>query len=195
MRKSAIGLIHRQLLQLARLLSLSAYWQKPNPEFLQALASAANRIGAEGKKALDRNPNEPWRQFINTMIARLPRHDASNNAIQREDAPTYQRSVELLADLRILYDSLIACGQKHAAEYSVQPLMRIVQTFGFHLAVLDVRQNSAFHDRAVEQLLKAAGFERLTSLSGAKQSDWSCLRRSWLPSDRLHARCIAGCRS
>jgi phosphoenolpyruvate carboxylase len=182
MRKSAIGLIHRHLLQLTRLLSLSAYWQKPNPEFLQALASAANRIGTEGKKALDRNPNEPWRQFINTMIARLPKQDTISSAIQREDAPTYQRSVELLSDLRILYDSLIACGQKHAAEYSVQPLMRIVQTFGFHLAVLDVRQNSAFHDRAVEQLLKAAGFERTNF------SQWSEPERLELLSKELASK-------
>src|SRR5947207_1116124 len=35
--------------------------------------------------------------------------------------------------------------------------MRLVQTFGFHLASLDVRQNSRFHDLAVEQLLAAAG--------------------------------------
>lgn len=142
MRKSAIGLIQRQLLQLARLLSLSAYWQKPDPEFLQALASAANRLGLEGKKALDRNPNEPWRQFINTIIARLPKQDTTQDAIVREETPTYQRSVELLRDLRVLYGSLIACGQRHAAEYSVQPLMRIVQTFGFHLAVLDVRRTA-----------------------------------------------------
>ncbi len=121
------------------------------------------------------------------MIARLPRHDASNNAIQREDAPTYQRSVELLADLRILYDSLIACGQKHAAEYSVQPLMRIVQTFGFHLAVLDVRQNSAFHDRAVEQLLKAAGFAR-TNFSQWSETERLELLAKELASKRPFAR-------
>ncbi|XZE33307.1 phosphoenolpyruvate carboxylase [Pirellulaceae bacterium SH501] len=187
MRKSAIGLIQRHLLQLARLLSLSAYWQKPNPEFLQALASAANRLGAEGKKALDRNPNEPWRQFINTIIARLPKQDAINGAIVREETPTYQRSIELLSDLRVLYDSLIACGQRHAAEYSVQPLMRIVQTFGFHLAVLDVRQNSAFHDRAVEQLLVAAGFERTNFSQWSEQERLDLLSKE-LASKRPFAR-------
>lgn len=187
MRKSAIGLIQRHLLQLARLLSLSAYWQKPNPEFLQALASAANRLGAEGKKALDRNPNEPWRQFINTIIARLPKQDTINGAIVREETPTYQRSIELLSDLRVLYDSLIACGQRHAAEYSVQPLMRIVQTFGFHLAVLDVRQNSAFHDRAVEQLLVAAGFERTNFSQWSEQERLGLLSKE-LASKRPFAR-------
>lgn len=187
MRKSAIGLIQRHLLQLARLLSLSAYWQKPNPEFLQALASAANRLGAEGKKALDRNPNEPWRQFINTIIARLPKQETINGAIVREETPTYQRSIELLSDLRVLYDSLIACGQRHAAEYSVQPLMRIVQTFGFHLAVLDVRQNSAFHDRAVEQLLVAAGFERTNFSQWSEQERLDLLTKE-LASKRPFAR-------
>lgn len=187
MRKSAIGLIQRHLLQLARLLSLSAYWQKPNPEFLQALASAANRLGAEGKKALDRNPNEPWRQFINTIIARLPKQETINSAIVREETPIYQRSIELLSDLRILYDSLIACGQRHAAEYSVQPLMRIVQTFGFHLAVLDVRQNSAFHDRAVEQLLVAAGFERTNFSQWSEQERLDLLTKE-LASKRPFAR-------
>ena len=40
----------------------------------------------------------------------------------------------------------------------VDPVIRLVQTFGFHLAVLDIRQNSSFHDQAIEQLLETAGF-------------------------------------
>lgn len=160
LRSNALGLIQRQLQQLARLLSLSAYWQRPNPEFLQALAHAAERLGAAGKRAIDRNPNEPWRQFLNTMLARLPRVDESMNRITLDAPPAYQRYSELLEDLKLLYQSLVASGQRRVAEYAVQPLMRVVQTFGFHLAVLDVRQNSAFHDRAVEQLLDAAGFSR-----------------------------------
>jgi phosphoenolpyruvate carboxylase len=158
MRKSALGLVQRHLLQLARLLSLSAYWQRPKPEFLQALASIADKLGPSGKKAVDRNPNEPWRQFINTMIARLPSADLATDRIVTQPAPVYQTSQELLADLKLLYDSLIAAGMRRPADYALQPLMRIVQTFGFHLAVLDVRQNSSFHDKAIEQLLAAAGF-------------------------------------
>lgn len=160
MRHSAIGLIHRHLLQLTRLLSLSAYWQRPDADFVQALARNCERLGTAGKKALDRNPNEPWRQFINTMLARLPICDPAQDEIVAEPTYRYQTADELLEDLTLLYHSLIACGQKRSAEYAVQPLMRIVQTFGFHLAVLDVRQNSAYHDKAVEQLLVAAGFQR-----------------------------------
>lgn len=187
MRSSALGLIQRQLQQLARLLSLSAYWQRPNPEFLQALAAASDRLGPIGKRAIDRNPNEPWRQFINTMLARLPRVEPSHDQILADAPPTYQRASELLADLKLLYQSLVSSGQRRPADYAVQPLMRVVQTFGFHLAVLDVRQNSAFHDRAVEQLLVAAGFVR-TNFSQWTESERLELLHRELESKRPFAR-------
>ncbi len=38
-------------------------------------------------------------------------------------------------------------------------LIRAVEIFGFHLATLDLRQNSAVHERVVAELLKAAGVE------------------------------------
>jgi phosphoenolpyruvate carboxylase len=187
LRRNALGLVQRQLSQLARLLSLSAYWQRPDPAFLQALASISDKLGPAGKKAVDRNPNEPWRQFINTMLSRLPRIDTTTDTITPEPLPMYQRSSELLADLRLLYDSLIACGQRHPADYAVQPLMRIVQTFGFHLAVLDVRQNSAFHDRAIEQLLKAAGMS-VTNFSQWSESERVEMLHRELLSKRPFAR-------
>lgn len=187
MRNNALGLVQRQLQQLARLLSLSAYWQRPNPEFLRTLASVAERLGGSGKHAIDRNPNEPWRQFINTMLARLPKVDQSLNRITLEEPPTYQGYSELLEDLKLLYQSLVAAGQRRVAEYAVQPLMRIVQTFGFHLAVLDVRQNSAFHDRAVEQLLLAAGFTR-TNFSQWTETERLDLLERELKSRRPFAR-------
>ncbi len=111
MRRSALGLIQRHLQQLARLLSLSAYWQRPNPAFLQALASAAEQLGAAGKKAVDRNPNEPWRQFINTMLARLPRVEANSDTINHEPPPVYQRSTNCcrICDCYTTVSSPVAC--------------------------------------------------------------------------------------
>jgi phosphoenolpyruvate carboxylase len=182
MRRSALGLMHRQLLQLARLLSPSAYWQRPKPEFLQALANAAESLGAVGRKAIDRNPNEPWRQFINTMIARLPSIDFPTDRVTVEPSPKYQHASSLLEDLKLLYDSLIAAGMRRPADFALQPLMRMVQTFGFHLAVLDVRQNSSFHDRAVDQLLEAAGF------ADSQFSQWDEAKRLELLEKELGSR-------
>jgi phosphoenolpyruvate carboxylase len=63
----------------------------------------------------------------------------------------------LLADLRLLYDSLVDVGAWRMATDAVGPVIRAAETFGFHLAALDIRQNSAFHDVAMAQLLTAAG--------------------------------------
>ncbi|MBX2842060.1 MAG: phosphoenolpyruvate carboxylase, partial [Flammeovirgaceae bacterium] len=49
----------------------------------------------------------------------------------------------------------------------IHDAIRIVETFGFHLAQLDIRQNSNFHDLAISQLMKAA------SLDGDKFLTWS----------------------
>ena len=54
-------------------------------------------------------------------------------------------------------------GANRLATTHVDPLMRIVRTFGFHLAVIDVRQNSAFHDRALAQLHAPAAKPSLTT--------------------------------
>lgn len=163
LRSNAIGLLRDELVQLARLTSLSAYWLPPSNQFLSQIANKAQSMGAVGQKALARNPNEPWRQFLNLMIAKLP-HDpvTQAGAAGSPDAQAewhYQFADELLADLRILHRSLVAVDMTDTATHAVAPVMRIAQTFGFHLAVLDIRQNSSKHDAAIEQLLQAAGFQ------------------------------------
>lgn len=177
MRRSALSLIQRELISTTRLLSLSAYWIQPNPDFLQKIAERAEQLGTAGRKALQRNPNEPWRQFLNLIIAQLPLSPApmaagENDAGRSTAEPVkkYTRAAELLDDLQTLHKSLVAVGQASIADYAVQPVMRLVQSFGFHLAVLDIRQNSQWHDTAVEQLLKAAGIVR-TDFSSWSESD------------------------
>ena len=95
------------------------------------------------------------------MLARLPLEGVyPEGGRLSHDAGRYQRAGELLDDLQVLYDSLVAVGAWRLADDAVGPVIRAVQTFGFHLASLDVRQNSRFHDLAIAQLLAAAGFER-----------------------------------
>jgi NADPH2:quinone reductase len=50
--------------------------------------------------------------------------------------------------------------------YDLDPLIRGARVFGFHLATMDIRQNSSFHDRAVAQLIEdPAMFERVKALT------------------------------
>jgi phosphoenolpyruvate carboxylase len=106
-----------------------------------------------------RNPQEPWRQYVNLLVARLPIVPPANGARVRPARWTYTHPRELQDDLRALDASLRAVGAARIAATEVQPIVRLVQTFGFHLASVDVRQNSAFHARALVQLAAAGGLD------------------------------------
>lgn len=165
LRSHALELLRDQLTTLVRRLSLSNLLQTP-PDFLtSALHHYADLLGDAGQQALDRNPHEPWRQMVNLMLARLP---------ETAGVPApghYTRAAELIADLRLIDESLVAVGATRLARSDVRPLIRSVRVFGFHLAVLDIRQNSAFHDRALAQLLTAAGID------GSDYPSWDEARR------------------
>lgn len=160
LRLHALLLLHQQLTRVARQLSLSQRLQPPPPALCSRIREAAEQLGRRGAQALERNPNEPWRQLANLMIARLPLDIYRSDSGQLLDhSACYRHAAEARADLRLLYESLRAAGDTRVADHVVRPVVRSLQTFGFHLAVLDVRQNSRYHDLAVSQLLEAAGLE------------------------------------
>ena len=160
LRLNALLLLHERLVELARGLSLSQHLQAAPPALLARLAGLSERLGVRGQAAMQRNPDEPWRQMVNLMLAALPLDvDYSEQARLVQDATRYHDAAELGADLRVLYASVVAVGAQSVADFTVGPLLRTVETFGFHLAALDIRQNSRFHDLAVAQLLAAAGLE------------------------------------
>lgn len=151
-REAALKLIDRHLQQLAVRVSLSERRQETPPMLTARIAELAGLLGPAGASATDRNPEEPWRQYVNLMCKALP-WPASTMPWQ------YDTSDALAADLYTLRAGLVAVGAERLAHVDVDPLITLVETFGFHLAALDVRQNSAFHDRALAQLLAAAGAE------------------------------------
>ncbi|MDX2175801.1 MAG: phosphoenolpyruvate carboxylase [Candidatus Sumerlaeia bacterium] len=144
LRSEARIVLERQLEQLAARLTLSAHLQ-PVPEALTArIEELAALIPAPERDAAARHAGEPWRQAALLLRARV----AADGYTMRE---------ELSADLQLLDDTLVAVGARRLARGSVQPVQRVFDTFGLHLASLDLRQNSAFHDRAMEQILAASG--------------------------------------
>jgi phosphoenolpyruvate carboxylase len=69
------------------------------------------------------------------------------------DASAYGDSDELLADLSIIEKSLVANGSEILAKGHLKGVRRAVDVFGFHLAALDLRQNSDVHERTVGEML------------------------------------------
>lgn len=151
-RQGALQLLHTKIRHLGARISFSGLRNNVPACLQQGIANLQSLLGEHAAKALQRNPHEPWRQYANLLQLRI-------EATIAETESRYHKASELLADLLILRNSLLETGAEAIYNDLVFPIERHVQCFGFHLARLDVRQNSAFHEKAVEQLLLAAGFE------------------------------------
>src|SRR6185436_6766540 len=75
----------------------------------------------------------------------------------RFKAQAYAAPEEFAADLQVIASSLAENGDADLGEGRLLNLREAVSAFGFHLATMDVRQNSDVHERAVAELLKTAG--------------------------------------
>jgi phosphoenolpyruvate carboxylase len=155
LRRVAVQVHSTHLRTLGERLSLSERLQAPPARLGQASARMAQSLGDVGARALERNPQEPWRQYCNLLHARLPDPNDPSPAA----APRYGRPQELAADLALLRESLLAVNAKRIVEVELLPVERAVEVFGFHLGSLDIRQNSAVHEQALAQLLCAAGID------------------------------------
>lgn len=175
-RQAALRLIDGHLEQLAMRISLSERRQETPAPLAARVAQLAALLGDAGLAATSLNPGEPWRQYVNLMRAALPL-SASATPWQ------FIAPGDLLAELRTLRHWLEQVGAVRLARLDVDPIVTLVQTFGFHLAKLDVRQNSAFHDRALAQLLVSAGVDE-----AADYAAWSSERRRGLLERELTTR-------
>lgn len=160
LRRNALVLAKRELLELLRKLSVSISLEEAisTPDMLTArLQELHDMLGSKAVETEKRNENEPWRQFVGLMLQRLPL-DEHDEVIELQEGHTYYRHArELIADVTLLRDSLKAVRANSLSKFDVEPFLRKLQIFGFRLAVLDIRQNSKFHDMALSQLMAAAG--------------------------------------
>ncbi len=161
LRHSAFKLLERELLALSSQLTLSRYLT-PVPDELQSridhLAKTVDSPDAVAE-ILDRYHEEPWRQMALLLALRLRE--------QIKGKPGYRDTACLNADLDLLSRTLAGAGCHMLEEDAIRPVRHKLEMFGFHLATLDVRQNSEFHDQAISQLLAAAGVA-----DGASYEDW-----------------------
>lgn len=161
LRLNAIVVIRRKLTDLVRHLSFTADIEEVNGDLKNRILELQSQLGERGEEAFSRNRGEAFRQFVNLIITKLPVDTKRGHATEIMEYPgSYVESKELLNDLKLLQKSMLEYGAKTIARDDVHTAIRSVETFGFHLARVDVRQNSDFHDKAIQQLLEAAGFEK-----------------------------------
>jgi phosphoenolpyruvate carboxylase len=138
-------------------LSISSELAEIDPE-IEALADASG----------DNSPHrqdEPYRRILIRMYGRLAAtfETLTGKLPPRPavvDAPPYEHPHEFQDELRLVARTLAKLGgETLASNGALGRLIRAVRTFGFHLATLDLRQNSAVHERVVAELLARAGVE------------------------------------
>jgi phosphoenolpyruvate carboxylase len=127
------------------------------------LADISEELRALAGRSPDTSPHrsgEPYRLAVSGIYARLTatalKLDVETTRQPVGEATPYENVKEFKADLDILDRSLIANNSGVIARGRLRLLRRAVDCFGFHLARLDMRQNSAVHERTVAELIDAA---------------------------------------
>jgi phosphoenolpyruvate carboxylase len=118
----------QRLSQSASRISVSSPLSKRIEQYMTLLPSARAITPA-------RHDRMPYRVFLAQLAERL--------RLTYEGRPSgYESPGQFRADVKLIAESLRANKGWHAGHYWVQRLLRRIDTFGFHLATLDVRQNS-----------------------------------------------------
>jgi len=153
LRTSALNLLQRELNHLASQLTLSRHLASVPEELQRRIDELSFMLSHRQEKVaeiIDSHQEEPWRQMADLMALRLRE--------QVRGKPGYRNVTCLMDDLNLMARTLTAAGCRLLEEDAIRPLRHKLEIFGFHLAKLDIRQNSEFHDKAIGQLLVAAGY-------------------------------------
>jgi phosphoenolpyruvate carboxylase len=129
------------------------------------LVKVTPELLALAEHSTDHSPqraDEPYRRALSGIYARLAATSRSLDQVEPlrheiGNAEPYESPEALRNDLKVLNNSLKLNGSANLAGGRLRRLLRAVQVFGFHLAPIDLRQNSEVHARSVAELLAGAG--------------------------------------
>ncbi len=137
--------------RIGRALTVSAGSAPPSADLRRALAAASAAHPDLLGEIAARSPQEPYRTYLLYAAERLSATRTRNADL------AYAAPADFLADLRAVQSSLAAAGAARQAYGELQHLIWQAETFGFHLAGLEVRQHSRVHARALAELRASGG--------------------------------------
>ncbi len=120
--------------------------------FEKSLSADRERLSGVAREAEERYPREPYRQKLKLMRERIGRIDDVRPG-------GYESSAEFRADLDTLAESAEQNGGESMVSAHIDPLRRQVDTFGFSLASLDLRDHQENHTEAVADALALEGVD------------------------------------
>jgi phosphoenolpyruvate carboxylase len=129
------------------------------------MVQVSDAVRRLAERSPDRSPqrqDEPYRRAIAGVYARLAATARALDGIEASrpavgEAPAYANAAEVVQDLGDLSHSLAANGSSSLARGRLRLLRRAVAVFGFHLAPVDLRQNSDVHERVIGEIFATVG--------------------------------------
>jgi len=147
--------------RIARSLPVSEHSTPPSAALAASLARDQANLPEVAEGLRRRAPGEPHRQKLALAAERLTR-------TRQRRTHGYPDAAAFLDDLRLVQASLAGAGAPRLAYGELQGLIWQVETFGFHLASLEVRQHASIHTQAIAELAPwaagdAAALDRLAT--------------------------------
>ncbi|HCS61871.1 MAG TPA: phosphoenolpyruvate carboxylase [Microbacterium sp.] len=137
--------LERAIARIGRSLTLDAEGTPPSAAVVALWDTFVASDEAAASDIAARSPEEPHRRVLLVMAEKI-------SATRQHETGGYGSPEELLADLRAVQDSLAASGARRHAFGGIQHLIWQVETYGFHLTELEVRQHSQVHREALAEL-------------------------------------------
>ncbi len=138
----------------------------PSREFYESLNKDENMRFEVFSSSPQSYMHSPYQRKIAFMRFRLQQSLDKTRALITDDAAdiaqyphAYLSEDEFLSDLILIRDSLHSHGDHKISDIAIKDLIRLVETFGFYLMQLDVRQESTRHSEAVAEILKLSNKE------------------------------------
>ncbi|NIP72144.1 MAG: phosphoenolpyruvate carboxylase [Gammaproteobacteria bacterium] len=152
----------RRVSELGHILTFSSKMVRPS----EALLASIERDERDCEKAFAEKPyrfsQEPYRRKLHLMHYRL-QHNLRTlrkrlaGELTKTPKAGYAAPGDFINDLYLIRDSLYGHGDGNIAEGKLKDLIRVAETFGFHLVQLDLRQESSRHSEAVAEVLAHLG--------------------------------------
>ncbi len=151
-REVVLSKYRTEFKELSGVLSQHSRDFEANDQFNDRLAADKERLPGVASEVEERYPNEPYRQKLKLMRERVERVGGVRQG-------GYTDADELLTDVEAIAESLRADDAGVIAADAVDPLVRKVDTFGFSLASLDLRDHQKNHTETVSAVFDSVGVD------------------------------------
>lgn len=138
-------------------LSLSSRYMKIETGLADAIRTAQEHWPDVAPTLEEVPPSELFRRWL--LVIRWRLNQTQKRTLDAPDVAvgSYANASELAADVQVLFEAVSCASSGQLLSGEVEMWQRRIETFGFHLARLDIRQDARVYKEVLDELFKAGG--------------------------------------